>query len=377
MGFYAPAQIVRDAREHGVEIRPVDINASRWDCILEPTERDGSFAVRLGFRMVRGLGNTEAAALCVGRADRPFATVEDLWRRSGAQVGSLVRLAEADAFRPSLGLARRDALWAIKALRDIPLPLFAAAEGQPAPETNEVAIQLKAMTAGHEVIEDYGHVGLTLRQHPVSFLRDELSRDKIVTCAQANVHPDRRRIKVAGLVLVRQRPGTAKGVTFITIEDETGIANLVVWADLYERQRRTVLTSNMLAVEGRVQREGLVVHIVADKLIDLTDYLAAIGEQEAVVMPHGRGDNFRGETPPTRAIPAVRTHCGSRPGIFTNGCPADPEAIYGKMRQVGGQSLANNALPTGIGVMVDYAAISQGGKGDEATDARRAILTHP
>jgi error-prone DNA polymerase len=298
MGFYAPAQIVRDAREHGVEIRPVDINASRWDCTLELTERDGRFAVRLGFRMVRGLANAEAAALCVGRADRPFATVEDVWRRGGAQVGSLVRLAEADAFRPSLGLARRDALWAIKALRDIPLPLFAAAEGQPAPETNEVAIQLKAMTAGHEVIEDYGHVGLTLRRHPVSFLRDELSRDTIVTCAQANVHPDRRRIKVAGLVLVRQRPGTAKGVTFITIEDETGIANLVVWADLYERQRRTVLMSNMLAVEGRVQREGLVVHIVADKLIDMTDRLAAIGEQEAVVMPHGRGDNFRGEIPP-------------------------------------------------------------------------------
>jgi error-prone DNA polymerase len=307
MGFYAPAQIVRDAREHGVEIRPVDINASRWDCTLEPAGMDGRFAVRLGLRMVRGLANAEAAAFCVGRADRPFATVEDVWRRGGAQVGSLVRLAEADAFRPSLGLARRDALWAIKALRDIPLPLFAAAEGQPAPETNDVAVQLKAMTAGHEVIEDYGHVGLTLRRHPVSFLRDELSRDKIVTCAQANAHPDRRRIKVAGLVLVRQRPGTAKGVTFITIEDETGIANLVVWADLYERQRRTVLTSNMLAVEGRVQREGLVVHIVADKLIDMTDRLASIGEQEAVIMQHGRGDNFKGEMPPDPREPKQPT----------------------------------------------------------------------
>jgi error-prone DNA polymerase len=298
MGFYAPAQIVRDAREHGVEIRPLDINASRWDCTLEPAGKDGRFAVRLGLRMVRGLANAEAAALCVGRADEPFTTVEDVWRRGGTQVGSLVRLAEADAFLPSLALARRDALWAIKALRDNPLPLFAAAEGQPVSETNEIVIQLKAMTAGHEVIEDYGHVGLTLRRHPVSFLRDALSRDKIVTCAQANIHPDRRRIKVAGLVLVRQRPGTAKGVTFITIEDETGIANLVVWADLYERQRRAVLTANMLAVEGRVQREGLVVHMVADKLIDMTDRLAAIGEQETVVMPHGRGDNFRGEMPP-------------------------------------------------------------------------------
>ena len=256
MGFYAPAQIVRDAREHGVEIRPVDINCSRWDCTLESAEKEGRFAVRLGMRMVRGLANDQAAILLAGRTDRAFADVEEAWRRGGAQVGSLVRLAEADAFRPSLGLARREALWAIKALRDIPLPLFAAAEGQPAPETNDQVVALKAMTAGHEVIEDYGHVGLTLRRHPVSFLRDELKADRILTCTEANSHPDRRRIKVAGLVLVRQRPGTAKGVTFITIEDETGVANLVVWADLYERQRRTVLTANMLAVEGRVQREG-------------------------------------------------------------------------------------------------------------------------
>jgi error-prone DNA polymerase len=298
MGFYAPAQIVRDAREHGIEVRPVDINRSRWDCTLEPANTDDRFAVRLGMRMVRGLSNAEAAALLAGRADMPFATIEDVWRRGGAQVGSLVRLAEADAFRPSMGLARREALWAIKALRDNPLPLFTAAEGMPAPETNDQVVALKAMTAGHEVIEDYGHVGLTLRRHPVSFLREELKADRILTCAEANAHPDRRRIKLAGLVLVRQRPGTAKGVTFITIEDETGVANLVVWADLYERQRRTVLTANMLAVEGRVQREGLVVHIVADRLTDLTSRLATIGEQDTVVIPHGRGDNFRGETPP-------------------------------------------------------------------------------
>jgi error-prone DNA polymerase len=221
-------------------------------------------------------------------------SVRDYYLSHDANVGRA-----ADAFRPSLGLARREALWAIKALRDIPLPLFAAAEGQPAPETNDQAVALKAMTAGHEVIEDYGHVGLTLRRHPVSFLREDLKADRILTCAEANTHPDRRRIKVAGLVLVRQRPGTAKGVTFITIEDETGVANLVVWADLYERQRHTVLTANMLAVEGRVQREGLVVHIVADKLIDLTDRLAGIGEQDCTFRrPKGGGDNFTGDMPP-------------------------------------------------------------------------------
>ena len=291
MGFYAPAQIVRDAREHGIEVRPVDINRSRWDCTLEP-RNDGRFAVRLGMRLVRGLANDQTATLLAGRAGQPFVDVEDVWRRGGAQVSALVRLAQADAFK-GLGLARREALWAIKALRDIPLPLFAAAEGQPAPETNDQAVALKAMTAGHEVVEDYGHVGLTLRRHPVSFLRDELKAGRILSCGEANRHPDRRRIKVAGLVLVRQRPGTAKGVTFITIEDETGVANLVVWADLYERQRRIVLTSNMLLVEGRVQREGLVVHIVADKLIDLSDRLAAIGDgEDGFRLPHGRGDEF-------------------------------------------------------------------------------------
>ncbi len=312
MGFYAPAQIVRDAREHGIEVRPVDINRSRWDCTLELTGKDGRFAVRLGMRMVRGLANEQAGMLLVGRADRPFANIEDVWRRGGAQVSCLMRLAEADAFRPSMGLARREALWAIRALRDIPLPLFAAAEGQPAPETNDQAVALKAMTAGHEVVEDYGHVGLTLRRHPVSFLRDGLSADRILTCAQANAHPDRRRIKLAGLVLVRQRPGTAKGVTFITIEDETGIANLVVWADLYERQRRTVLTANMLAVEGRVQREGLVVHIVADRLIDLSDRLAAIGENDGTFRrPRGGGDNFTGDTPPDPRTPTDLSETGS------------------------------------------------------------------
>jgi error-prone DNA polymerase len=305
MGFYAPAQIVRDAREHGIEIRPVDINRSRWDCTLEPTDADGRFAVRLGMRMVYGLANAQAALLVTGRADRPFADVEDVWRRGGAQVATLVRLAEADAFHQSMRLARREALWAIKALRDTPLPLFAAADGQPAPETNDQAVALKAMTQGHEVVEDYNHVGLTLRHHPVSFLRDELKADRILSCGEANAHPDRRRIKVAGLVLVRQRPGTAKGVTFITIEDETGIANLVVWADLYERQRRTVLSASMLAVEGRVQREGLVVHIVAEKLFDWSDRLIAIGESDGTFRLVRNPNDFKGENTPDPRDPTT------------------------------------------------------------------------
>jgi error-prone DNA polymerase len=294
MGFYAPAQIVRDAIEHGVEVRPVDINASRWDCTLEPTDRDGRFAVRLGFRLVAGLKNDDGAKLAAARAEMPFSDVEDTWRRCAVQVSSLVRLAEADAFRPSMGVARREALWAIKALRDNLLPLFASRQDElPVPEVNEVAVRLKAMTAGHEVIEDYAHIGLTLRAHPVSFLRPELTTKKIITCADATVTADRRKVTVAGLVLVRQRPGSAKGVMFITIEDETGTANLVIWPSRYERQRQVVHGAHMLAVEGRVQREGLVVHIVADKLIDLSDHLAGIGEtEEQFHLPHGRGDEF-------------------------------------------------------------------------------------
>ncbi|EMS95900.1 DNA polymerase III subunit alpha, partial [Agrobacterium tumefaciens str. Cherry 2E-2-2] len=223
MGFYAPAQIVRDAQQHGVEIRPVCVNASRWDCTLEPRDADdGRLAVRLGLRMVNGLGNAEAARLVSCRADQPYVSVDDLWRRAAIPATALGKLAEADAYRPSLTLARREALWEIRALRDEPLPLFAAAavrEAVVVPEQNEPGVSLRPMTAGSEVVEDYGHVGLTLRQHPVSFLRTDLARRRFLTCAEATAFRDRRWVDVAGLVLVRQRPGSAKGVMFITLED--------------------------------------------------------------------------------------------------------------------------------------------------------------
>ncbi|MGE0283492.1 MAG: error-prone DNA polymerase, partial [Rhizobiaceae bacterium] len=232
MGFYLPAQIVRDARDHGVEIRPVCINASRWDCTLEPTGEEDRLAVRLGMRLVKGLGNDHAAAIIAARTDQPFASVDDLWRRAGVPVAALVQLAEADAFRERLKLARREALWAIKALRDEPMPLFAAAaarEQQAIPELREPAVLLNPMTAGREVVEDYGHVGLTLRSHPVSFLRADLTRRRIVTCREAMDARDGRWLEAAGLVLVRQRPGSAKGIMFLTMEDETGAANVVGW----------------------------------------------------------------------------------------------------------------------------------------------------
>lgn len=309
MGFYAPAQIVRDALEHGVEIRPVCANTSRWDCTLEPTDDDSRFAVRLGLRMVKGLANTHGATIVGARADQPFASIDDLWHRAGVPSAALVQLAEADAFRPALGLARREALWAIKALRDEPLPLFAAAstrEAEIVPELNEPTFELRPMKAGSEVVEDYGHVGLTLRAHPLSFLREDLQRRRIVTCAEAMATRDGRWLEAAGIVLVRQRPGSAKGVMFITLEDETGIANLIVWAKIFEANRRAVLSASMMAVRGRIQREGDVVHLVAQRITDLSADLASVGSRDAEFpLPHGRGDQVRngGAGPDPRELP--------------------------------------------------------------------------
>ena len=303
MGFYAPAQIVRDAREHGVEVRPPCINASRWDCTLEQVDNTDAFAVRIGLRQIKGLANTDAAKIVTARTDQPFRSVDDVWRRAGVPAASLVKIAEADAFQPDLKLARREALWAIKALRDEPLPLFAAAsarEMQLVPEVDETEVALKPMSAGREVVEDYGHVGLTLRDHPVAFLRAELARDRFQTCDAANRSRDGAASRPAGLVLVRQKPGSAKGVMFITLEDETGVANLVIWPTLYEKQRRVILTGTMLGVIGRTQREGEVVHIVAHNLVDLSSQLSSLGGREAPFpLPHGRGDEFaRGPSAP-------------------------------------------------------------------------------
>ncbi len=206
----------------------------------------------------------------------------------------------SDRTEPSedeLGLARREALWAIKALRDEPLPLFAAAsdrEERMVPEVFEPAMALRPMTAGSEVVEDYGHVGLSLRGHPLSFLRADLRRRLMVTCAEAMEASNGRWLEAAGIVLVRQRPGSAKGVMFITLEDETSAANLVVWPKVFEADRRTVLSARMMAVRGRIQREGEIVHLVAHRITDLSCELACLGQRDAEFpLPHGRGDEAR------------------------------------------------------------------------------------
>ncbi|MFO1155182.1 MAG: error-prone DNA polymerase [Rhodospirillales bacterium] len=297
MGFYAPAQLVRDARQHGVEVRPIDINASRWDCTLEAIDGSDRHAVRLGLRMARGLANRDGAAIVAARAGMPFASVNDLWRRTTVPTAALERLADADAFRPSLRLARREAVWAIRALRDDPLPLFAAASakaGKDVAEIAEPAVTLLPLTASREVVEDYGAMGLTLRRHPIAFLRTELAERCIVPCGEASTAGDRRRLTTAGLVLVRQMPGSAKGVLFVTIEDETGIANVVIWPDVFERQRRLILSASMIGVKGRIQREGEVVHLIAQELTDLSELLRSIGDRDrAFPLSPGRGDQVR------------------------------------------------------------------------------------
>ena len=296
MGFYAPAQLVRDAQAHGVRVLAVDINHSRWDCTLEPTTNPRRFAVRLGFRMVHGLANAEAGLIPIVRAENPFSSIEDLRRRAGIPVTALTRLAEADAYG-SLGIKRRDALWTIEGLSDEVMPLFAAADERERtiqPEIIEPEVELVPMTEGREVVDDYRSKGLTLRRHPLSFLRGELTGRSIKSCAELHRARDGQRVTVAGLILVRQKPGSAKGVTFMTIEDETDVANLVIWSAVFEKQRRLILSSHMIGCRGRLQREGGVTHLIAEHFIDLSDLLRSVAERDGELrLRSGRRDEAR------------------------------------------------------------------------------------
>jgi len=270
MGFYAPAQIVRDAREHGVEVREVDVNHSDWDCTLE----DG--ALRLGLRQVDGL-QREAADRVVAR--RPYASVEELRSRGRVPVHAIQRLAAADAFR-SMGLDRRSALWDSRALKQAPdLPLFTYTEARDE-GVEEVPAQLPAMPLAEHVISDYQTIRLSLKAHPMQFLRAHYSAQKFVTAEQLKSLKDGRRLSMAGVVLIRQRPGTSKGVVFITIEDETGIANLVVWPAVFEKQRKIVMGARLMAVHGVIQRDpdSEVIHVVACGLEDHTLLLSRLSD---------------------------------------------------------------------------------------------------
>ena len=278
MGFYAPAQIVRDARDHGVEVRPVDVNASRWDCTLE--EEGKALALRLGFRQVGGFSRSDADALVARRAGG-YRSPHALWRQGGLGRPALEALAQADAFG-SMGLSRRQALWAVRAFTAPPPPLFAAA-GVEAPAIGP-SVTLPAMGLGEEVVEDYAALKLSLKAHPLALLRTALSRLGIAP-AQRLLQRHGGRIAVAGLVLVRQRPGSASGVIFMTLEDETGVANIVVWPPLFERHRAAVLTGRLLRVDGRVQREGQVIHVVAETITDLSGHLRSLSDTAEMKAP--------------------------------------------------------------------------------------------
>jgi len=293
MGFYAPSQIIRDAIEHGVEVRGVDINGSDLECVLEGASRPaGSHvwrqhaemagdiwsnqAIRLGLSFVKGL-KSEHAGLILARRGTGYDSVRDVWLRTGLPVSALETLAQADAFF-SLGLNRRDALWAVKGLMGTSgaetLPLFAAGSARARHE--EPDADLPTMPPGEEVISDYKALTFSLKGHPMQFARAQLDKRRMIRAVDLARVPPKLQIEVAGLVLVRQRPGTASGVIFATLEDETGVANIVIWPKTFESNRRTVLGARMLAVKGEVQREGLVIHVIARTLTDMTPMLLDI-----------------------------------------------------------------------------------------------------
>jgi error-prone DNA polymerase len=335
LGFYAPAQLVRDAREHGVEVREVDVNLSNWDCTLDslPPSPAGrgvggkgeplsgpsdhllpkgegihprhaemaphirtTHAVRLGFRQIIGVKEKDMLELTKHRGEA-YDSVRDLWLRSGLSSTVLERLADADAFR-SLGLDRRQALWAVRALDRVgdqdDLPLFASRPGR---ETEPDA-RLPPMPLGAHVVEDYRRLSLSLKAHPASFLRARLSARGILRSEALHSVKNGARVTVAGLVLVRQRPGTAAGVIFMTLEDETGVANIIVWPKIFERMRAIVLGARFVAVTGKLQSEQEVIHIVAERMNDLTSMLGLLSEAGPTIGALARADEAH-RTEPT------------------------------------------------------------------------------
>ena len=311
MGFYQPAQLVRDARQHGVELRAVDVNFSAWDCTLEPGA-DGKYAMRLGFRLIRGLDEKEMTKLIAARGNG-FSSIERLAALAGISRFTIERLAEADAFR-SLAHDRRAALWAARRLdtiglrrprggvkTDETLPLLTPHLGDELfPEPN---VALPVMPLCEHVVEDYVATGLSLKAHPVRFFRERLNalgalhnvklRDEDLTQDST--------VTVAGLVLVRQRPGTSKGVVFMTLEDETDIANIIVWPKVFGQNRRTVMTSRFLAVRGRLQRAGLVIHVVAETFIDLSAELPLLRDGDLLSQRFSGGPLAQSDTLPLRS----------------------------------------------------------------------------
>jgi len=291
MGFYAPAQIVRDVRDHGVEVRPVDVNYSDWNCTLEPCGH--GFALRLGLRLVDGL-RKDAAARIMGQRDAPYGDLATLKSRAALDMGTIRSLAAADAMR-SMGTDRRQALWQAQALKDAPaLPIFDHAETAAHGPDPDVA--LPEMPKAEHVVADYQTLRLSLKAHPMAFFRKSLRAQGFSAASQLPSLWHGQRVSLAGLVLVRQKPGSAKGVCFITLEDEGGVANLVIWPKMFKAYRATIMSARLLVVHGRVQTDGRVIHVVANDLQDRSDRLAGLSDAPLPEITT-RGDH------PTHPIP--------------------------------------------------------------------------
>lgn len=268
MGFYAPAQLVRDAREHGVEVRPVTVGISAWDCTLERRD-DGKPALRLGLRLVKHLSRAGAARLLAARDQRNFAHIADLAERALLDRGDLEALAAANALADLTGHRHR-AVWQVSGVERV-LPLL------PASTVVEEGIPLlRAPREGQEIVADYGSLGLTLRRHPLALLRERLAHRGITPTQDLWEQPNGKLVSTAGLVITRQRPGSAGGVTFVTMEDETGYVNLIVWERVASAQRAALLESSLLEVRGKIQREGDVLHVIAQRLTNLSALLGQL-----------------------------------------------------------------------------------------------------
>jgi error-prone DNA polymerase len=333
MGFYAPAQLVRDARDHGVEVRGVDVNISGWDASLEPGARAGQASVRLGLAQIDGLAKADCKKILDARAEilkdvRPggnaiaFCDMQDMARLTRVSPAVLEKLAAADAFR-SLGTDRRQALWDVRGLTPSdPLPLFAWGEARE--RGHEAPVALPAMPLAEQVVNDYQTLRLSLKAHPMSFFRNELKRRGAVSCADLRGTKDGASVLVAGVVLVRQRPGSANGVVFMTLEDETGVANTIVWPKTLEAYRRVVMSARLILVRGQVQRHQGIIHVVCRSLEDQTGWLGRLMEDgEALMPPIARADEVSRPDPgierlrnvgPLRAQPTMsQTSAGRHP----------------------------------------------------------------
>jgi len=286
MGFYQPAQLVGDARKHGVEVRPVDVNHSAWDNTLE--KHAGSYcALRLGFRQVKGVKEEEIDLLLSGRS-APYTSIQAICE-AGVSIATLERLADADAFR-SVGPDRRQALWDVAALQSAPAGMFSRQQDKPDGQTT----CLPGMPLSEHVFQDYATTSLSLKAHPVSFVREQLSLFRATPAGSLKDLRDGMQVKTAGLILIRQRPGTASGILFITLEDETGVANLVVFNKVFDQYRKEILRSQLLMVEGKVQIEGEVIHVVVQRCMDMSGLFARLSDSKDASQNvfHG-GRNFK------------------------------------------------------------------------------------